>query len=218
MKFYRDNWYYIGGVYFVVLAFFMGFFGSGISSIRVILIYSFMALLIHQFEEYALPGGFPAVFNMAFSRERENPDRYPLNKKSSLLVNVVLAYPLYLIAIFLPNVIWLGLAQVFFGMAQIFIHGIIINAKMKRFYNPGLAAVVFLHIPIGIYYIWYVVTSGLVGPWDFPGGVALTIAAAALVIWAPVKLLSDKQSPYPWSKSEMERFGTADKLKSKGLL
>jgi len=177
-----------------------------------------MALLVHQFEEYALPGGFPAVFNMAVSKEKENLERYPLNKNSSLIVNVIFGYPFYIIAIILPDVIWLGLAQVFFGMAQIVVHGVIFNVKMKRLYNPGLAAVVFLHIPIGIYYIWYVVVNGLAGSWDFIGGVVLTVIMAALIIGAPVKLLSNKQSPYPWSKNEMERFNVADKLKNKGLL
>ena len=218
MKFYRNNWYYIGGVYFVALAFIMGFFGSGISDIQVVLIYSFMALLLHQFEEYALPGGFPAVFNIAFSKERENPDRYPLNKNSSLVVNVFLAYPLYIIPIFLPNVIWLGLIQVLAGVAQIFVHGISINRKMKSLYNPGLAAVVFLHIPIAIYYIWFVVANGLVGIWDFAGGLIGVVAAAILLILMPVKLLQNRQSKYPWSEKEMARFNVVDNLKSKGLL
>jgi len=29
MKFWRRNWYYIGGILFVALAFFMGFWGAG---------------------------------------------------------------------------------------------------------------------------------------------------------------------------------------------
>ena len=47
MKFYRRNWYYIGGILFVILAFVMGFWGGYISYIQLILIYSFMALLVH---------------------------------------------------------------------------------------------------------------------------------------------------------------------------
>jgi len=37
MKFWRRNWYYIGGVLFVALSFFMGFLGSILSRIQVIL-------------------------------------------------------------------------------------------------------------------------------------------------------------------------------------
>lgn len=213
-KFYRENWYYIGGVYFVALSFIMGFWGSHFSHIQVILIFSFMALLIHQFEEYALPGGFPAIFNRTVNRELERPERYPLNKNSCLIVNVILAYPFYILAILLPGVIWLGLAQVIFGMMQIFMHGIFINLRMKSWYNPGLAAVIFLHIPIGIYYIWYVAAYGLAGTWDYIAGFICAIIVAILIIALPVRLLADKQSKYPFSENEMERFGVID-LKGK---
>ena len=60
-KFYIENWYYVGGILFVVLAFLVGFFGELIDPLRKILLLSYMALLVHQFEEYAIPGGFPAV-------------------------------------------------------------------------------------------------------------------------------------------------------------
>ena len=36
---------------------------------------------------------------------------------------------------------------------------------MKSIYNPGLAAVVLVHIPIGIYYIYFIQTRGLAGVW-----------------------------------------------------
>jgi membrane protein YdbS with pleckstrin-like domain len=102
-------------------------------------------------------------------------------------------------------------------MGQFFVHGVVVNTKMKRLYNPGLAAVVFLHIPIGIYYIWYVVSNSLVSTSDWVFGVIATVIAAILLIALPLKVLANKQSRYPWSKNEMERFDVAGKLKSKGL-
>ena len=72
--FYRHNWYYIGGILFVIMSFVMGFFGHLVSHIQIMLIYSFMALLVHQFEEYGLPGGFPALFNIIMNGEKQAPD------------------------------------------------------------------------------------------------------------------------------------------------
>lgn len=43
MSFYRKNWYYVGGVLFVALAFFVGFWGNEIALLRKILLLSFMA-------------------------------------------------------------------------------------------------------------------------------------------------------------------------------
>jgi len=50
MKFRRRNWYFIGGIIFVVLAFFMGFWGSEhLERIQVILVFSWMAMLVHPY-------------------------------------------------------------------------------------------------------------------------------------------------------------------------
>ena len=85
MKFYRRNWYYLGGLLFVALSFIMDFWGSLFSHIQVILIYGFMALLVHQFEEYRLPGGFSAVMNIAWQPKKgEKPDRYPWTNKARM--------------------------------------------------------------------------------------------------------------------------------------
>jgi hypothetical protein len=46
-----------------------------------------MALLAHQFEEYALPGGEPLVLNAAFYGEKKDSDRYPGNQLNGMLVN-----------------------------------------------------------------------------------------------------------------------------------
>lgn len=214
MAFYRKNWYYAGGVLFVALAFFVGFWGDHIDPLRKILLLSFMALLVHQFEEYAYPGGFPPVFNIAWYRETEAPDRYPLNRMSSLCVNVFAAYPGYILPIIFPNLIWLGLAQILFGMVgQLIVHGIIINRKMGSFYNPGLGVVVFLHVPIGIYYVWYVYAHGLIQPWHWIVGIACTALGALLIVGLPVLLLRDKYSPYPFGQEEMARFHVGEKLK-----
>jgi hypothetical protein len=76
-------------------------------------------------------------FNIAVSGEKEASDRYPLNRKSCFLVNIVGAYPFYILAVIFPYLIWLGLAQILFGMAQVFFHGILVNVKMKSIYKDG---------------------------------------------------------------------------------
>ena len=53
------------------------------------------------------------------------------------------------------------------GMFQMIAHGVVVNIRLKSLYNPGLGAVVFLHMPIGIYYMWYVTTYHLASTADF---------------------------------------------------
>lgn len=80
------------------------------------------------------------------------------------------AYPYYVLPIIFPSLVWMGLGQVMFGMAQLVIHGIVINRKLHSIYNPGLFAVIVLHLPIGTCYIWYVIAHGLAQWWMWPGG------------------------------------------------
>ncbi len=214
MNFMRQQWYYVGGALFAALAVVLIVLWKDISMLQRLLLMSFMTLLLHQLEEYAWPGGFPPVFNIAFQPgEGGMPDRYPLNRKSALIVNVIFAYPFYILAILFPNLIWLGLAQVTFGMAQFVVHGILINRKMRLIYNPGLFTVVFLHWPIGIYYIWYVSVNGLVQVWMWPVAIVVLAAAAFFGVNMPVtRWFVDKDSPYTFSEQEMARFHVKEKM------
>jgi hypothetical protein len=206
MKFWRRNWYYIGGVLFVALAFFMGFWGSLFSRIQVILIFSFMAMLVHQFEEYAFPGGFPGITNIVMMGEKKVPDRYPLNANQCWISNVFLTYPFYIVPVFFPNLIWLGLAQVMLGMLQIIAHGIIENMRLKSLYNPGLGATVFLQLPLGIYFIWYVATNHLASTGTYILGFVGAIIALVLLFLLPIRLMASRESKYPFAEAEMYGF------------
>ncbi len=214
MNFMRRNWYYVGGGLLVVLALALVMAWKDISILQRLLWMSFLALLAHQFEEYAWPGGFPPVFNIAFQpRAGGTPDHYPLNRRSALFVNVFFAYPFYILAVLLPSLIWLGLAQVLFGMAQLVVHGILINRKMRSIYNPGLFTVVFFHWPIGLYYIWYVSGNGLVQWWMWPAALVLLAAVAFFGVNLPVtRWFLDKDSPYAFSGKEMARFHVEEKM------
>lgn len=216
--FYRDNWQHVGAVLFAVLAFFMGFFGEVFSPIQEILVYSFMALLAHQYEEYALPGGAGLVINAVMYGERRDYDRYPGNMQSMLLVNTVGAYIFYIAAIIFPQAIWLGLATMFFGFFQIIGHGIVMNLRGGTWYNPCLATAIFLFGPIGAFYIDYVIRNDLVRPMDYVYGAAGFVAAIVLILVLPIRSLMDRNSPYPMSEEDMARFNMLAKVRARGLV
>jgi hypothetical protein len=177
-----------------------------------LLLLNFVVLLVHQFEEYGWPGGFPAIMNMVL-QPSPTPDHYKLNQNSAPAVNVLAAYGFYLIPVFFPTVLWLGLAPVLFGMLQIVVHGIAVNVKLRSLYNPGLAAVVLGHIPIGAYYLYYVHGHGLASVWDWAFGVAYMLAFQYIFL---VKMtfvwLADQNSPYAFAEEEMRRFNVPEKL------
>lgn len=122
-----------------------------LSTIQLILLLNFVVLVWHQVEEMRWPGGSPWVLNEVFNRWDDGiADRYPLNQANCAFINI-LGWIFYLIPVVFPDAVWLGLAQVLFGMVgQFIVHGIVTNVKLKTLYNPGLAAVVLGHIPLGI--------------------------------------------------------------------
>jgi len=219
MNFYRKNWYYVGGAIFVALAIVLAVYWNDFSVLRKLMVMSFMAVLFHEFEEYAWPGGFPAVYNIVFRPDGDGqPDRSPLNQKSAIFANVVIAYPFWALPIFFPEVIWLGLAPVLFGMSQVVLHGIMVNKKMHTVYNPGVFSVIFVHWPVGIFYIWHIVSNGLVAWWMWPVAVGYMLVFLVFGVSLPVtNWLNDKNPKYAFSEQEMARFRVAEKMKKLAL-
>jgi len=209
---YRNNWYYVGGVLFVILSVGMALFGEHIDPVRRIMIVGYMGLIIHQFEEYVLPGGFPMVWNIVQSSERNIYDRYPMNKNTSFVCNVCIMYPLYIAGIIFSNCYVWGLMLMFFSISQVIIHGIILNVKMKRLYNPGVATMWLVLIPTGVYYIWYVASHFDIPWWFYLAAAILMLPVSFCSLMLPIKALADKKSKYVWPKDECEKFHVMDKI------
>jgi hypothetical protein len=204
MKFLRRHWYTVG--LFVAAAAICWAILGDISRVQLILLLNFVVLLIHQFEEYGWPGGGPWIVNEAV-RASERPDRYPLNQNNALIINVFAAYLFYLLPVFFPQTVWLGLAPVLFGFGQFLIHGLFANIKLKWFYNPGLAAVVLGHIPLGIWYLAEIHARGIIDRWDWAFAVVYMVGFMAIIMqWLGYRVLVDRDSPYPFSPEEMARF------------
>lgn len=81
-----------------------------------------------------------------------------------------------------------------------------VPVRIKRLYNPGLASVLFLFLPIGIYYIWYVTTNNLASAGDFVIGFFATLGAVVVLFLLPIILFRNRESKYPFSEAEMNRF------------
>lgn len=214
MNFYRLHWYHVGGVLFVILSYGMGFWGNYFSQIQTILIYSFMAMLIHQFEEYAFPGGFPGIANIVMAGEKKMPDRYPLNANQVLISNVFLTYPFYIIPVFFPHLSWLGVMQIGQGILQSPFHGLFLNVKLKKFYNPGMFSCLFIQCPIGIYYLWYIRTYHLASMTDIVVGVILAFLSLFVLWLGPIALLRSRQTKYPFAQVQMYGYAQ-DRVKEK---
>ncbi|MGD8190712.1 HXXEE domain-containing protein [Brevibacillus ginsengisoli] len=202
MNFLRKYWQDLGLLVAVGIGVYLYVEWGAISEIRRLLWLSFIAILVHQFEEYRWPGYFGGLFNGLIFNSK-HPERYPLNTQSAMIINLVIAYLFYLLPVFFPAVIWLGLAPIFMGFFQFFWHGIFANRKAKTIYNPGLFAVVFLHLPIGGWYINRIVSLGLVTTMDWILGTIYFIVAVYILIVKGNMWLKDKNSRYAFSRQQL---------------
>lgn len=206
MSFIRNHWQHVTFFVFVGLTFYMGFWGhSSLNEIQITLMYSLIALSIHQFEEYVFPGGAPLVINKATYNEKEDYSHYPGNTLSIAIVNIS-AYIFYILAIIFPQFIWLGLATMIFNLTQLLGHGISMNKALGTWYNPGLASSIFLFTPISIYYIFYIHSHDLANIYTWIGGIVSFLIIFILTVIVPVQGLKDRSSKYIISDWQIERF------------
>ena len=218
MKKLTRYWYDAGIVIAIITAIYLIINFNNIEILQRLQIISFMAMLIHQFEEYGFPGGEPAIMNIVLQGS-DKPDRYPLNQFSAMFTNVLFSYVIYLLPVIFPNVIWLGIAPMLMGLMQFIIHGIMTNIKMKSIYNPGLGAVVFIHIPVGIYYLWYIASNNIATGTDWVIGIAYTIFATVFILgFLTYIVFANRNTKYVFDDVEMKRFNVKEKLEKKNIV
>ncbi|AJS61250.1 HXXEE domain-containing protein [Paenibacillus sp. IHBB 10380] len=198
----RRHWQDLGLLLAAVVSVYILSNWDYIAEIRVVLWLSFVSILIHQFEEYRWPGTFGGLFNVIIFKS-PHPDHYPLNSHSAMVINLLIAYLFYLLPVLFPDVIWLGLAPILMGFFQIIWHGVFANLKARSIYNPGLFAALFLHLPIGIWYIHYITSHNLVSLSGWIMGTVYFVIAVYLLIIQGNMWMKNPQSPYSFSKKQL---------------
>lgn len=218
MRFYVRHWYSINLIFIPLAVIYLVIRWNDSTMIEKLLVANFIALLLHQFEEYGFPGGEPMIMNCALA-DSPTPDRFPLNQLSGMITNDAVLFITYALPIFFPDVIWLAIPPMLMGLGQFVVHGILTNIKMHSIYNPGLIAVLFLHVPIGIFFIWYVCANGLATGWEWLFGILLTIVETGfLVAFCTYVLFATRKSKWPFAPVELERFHVKERLQKRGIV
>ena len=216
MGYLRSHWYDLGVIPAAAAAAYLAITWQSDDVLLRLALLNYIVIFWHQFEEYRLPGGEPAITNLASQPSDDGPsDRYPLNQNNALFMNAVGSYVLYFLPVLFPHVLWLGFAPVVFGMSQVIIHVLITPRQIgNRVYSPGAGAVVFGHLPVGMCWFVYVVSNGLLGWVDVLFGIVLLATfIRGVMLGIGYSVMKDPKSPYPFPEDEFERGGYADRIR-----
>jgi hypothetical protein len=215
---FRRHWHDVGLLSALVAGVYLVAAWGDLDVLQRLLLINFIVVLLHQFEEYSWPGGFPAVANLLLMPAMSSFSRWlkPLNQFSSAVANCVFAYVFYLLPVFFPHTIWLGLAPVVVGLIiQTAGHCFLINYRLRSLYSPGVATTVLGFIPVGAIYIYYIQANGLATGWDWLAALAyMTIAVLLIFYVIEQRLLGGDNPRYPFPEDELQRGGVARRFET----
>lgn len=190
----RQHWFDIGFVLALIVGIYL--LVANLTSLSWLLWLSLLSLFLHQFEEYRYPGYFPGMMNVVMFDSKQ-PDRYPLNSNTALIVNVVVGWLFYfLAALFGEQLTWLALATILVSAGNVIAHTFLFNIRGKTRYNPGMATAILLFLPIAVRFFWLVLQGGLASPVDWGLGIVLGIALNYIGILKLIDWLKDANTPY----------------------
>lgn len=182
LKYLYKEWPKIGIVCAVFILLILFFYpGSQIGSITWLFWLHLPIYMVHQFEEYAWPGGFKKYLNI--KTLKSGSADFPLNDTRAFWINVGFVW----IGITLAAIV--GLKFVLFPAALMWFT--ILNGSahtiagiVRRKYDPGLCASIFLNIPLGTYTLHALYTANLINTQGLIiSGVIAFLAHASLPIY-----------------------------------
>lgn len=196
MKLLTKHWYDMGAVLALLVLAYLFINGSHLSSYKIIQWVSLITLFLHQLEEYRIAGTFPGMVNTVMYHSNL-PDRFPLNAKTALFVNVIVGWISYFAAaIFAENAVWLGIATILVSIGNTIGHTFLFNIKAKSFYNAGLATCWLLFVPVSFFFFKTIYQESIATATDYLIGVPLGILFNYLGILKLIDWMADENTAY----------------------
>jgi len=158
---FMDYWQYVGVVLFIYLTTYLSVIVLPQNRILYGLLMIFPLYLLHEFEEYLIPGGFAEFFNRRLFKVNRT-DIVPIDKVAIFWINVFYAWTLLPIFGLLSVVdIRFGIWMPYFIIFQAVAH-LILGIKGKQLLNPGMFTSWLIHVPFGIWILYLLSLEGII--------------------------------------------------------
>lgn len=201
MHWLRYHWFDLSFLLAIVL--FLGLWAVQPSGMALVMWLSLGSLLLHQVEEWRWPGYFPGMLNARVFHSHQ-PDRYPLNANSGLVVNVVIGWGSYLLAaLFWSEAFWLAIATILVSAGNVIAHTIVFNVKGRTLYNPGLFTCWACFAPVIWIFFSMAIDQALARPIDWIVGVVLGLVLNYVGVFKLIAWMANPQSPYVFEQRSL---------------
>lgn len=203
MNFFRRHWYDIGGFLSLLVLLHIFLHRNTFTDYQLLMWISLLTLFLHQLEEYRIAGTFPGMINTIMFNSKE-PDRYPLNTNTALIINTGVGWSVYfLAALFAEKVVWLGMAAILVSAGNIIAHAFIFNLKGKTIYNAGMITCLLLFLPCTYFFFKIIYNYRLAGATDYMIGVPLGLIINVVGVFKMIQWLADENTPYVFEKRNL---------------
>lgn len=177
-----------------------------LATTQKLLLASTLFILLHFYEEFAWPGGF-AYMGVKVLLGKDEPDqsKWNCNNLSSMYGNWGFLMLIYVLPLCFPRLTVLTLAAMMFNFAELLMHLVLFNVRLKQWYNPGFVTAVFGLTPISIYYFTTVFDASMFVWYHYLIAVAWFVFVFWLCFRSPIYWGLGKKEGYPFT--EQAAFG-----------
>jgi len=156
---FKENWQNVSVTVAIFLTAYLAVIVLPQNLLLFALLMSAPLYMLHEFEEYVIPGKFAQFMNRNIFKSNPESDFLSAADVFGINMFVWIAVPLFsLWAIFDINQ---AIALPYFYIFQAVVH-LILGIVGKRLLNPGMITAWFLHVPWGIWTIWLLVQAGVI--------------------------------------------------------
>jgi hypothetical protein len=156
---FKENWQKTGVIVALFLAIYLVVIVLPQNTLTFALLMSTPLYMLHEIDEYILPGGFAQFLNKNIYKT--DPENGLLDAGAVFWINMLvwIVLPLYsLWAISdLTQAAWIP----YFYILQALLH-LVLGIFGKRLLNPGMLTAWLVHVPWGIWTIWLLVRAGVI--------------------------------------------------------
>jgi hypothetical protein len=156
-----DYWQWVGIFLFIYLTIYLTCIILPQNIILYGLLMVFPLYLLHEFEEYLIPGGFAEFFNEDVLKIKRK-DVVPIDKPAIFWINMLLVWILLPVAGLLSIIdMRFGVWMPYFIIFQAISH-LILGIKGKRLINPGMVSSWLIHTPFAIWLLNLLFSQGVI--------------------------------------------------------